>query len=325
MLLAVVCGVCFAQTEPATPVEVSVQKSDKPTVEKAAPPKFEPTKPGPVDEDLAVVPILEADPDNPNRARKPKPEVEKPILVREGKRFFDRDGRIIRKGKETVFVFASGAEPMVLTPCRPLERTENLSQFGKRRLSFTVSGVVLEYRDRNYLLMTDSPRMSKPPVEKDADGGKTDATKATTKPAASEGRGKTATRDRSTPPEAGDVNIPDMSAAPFPTPTRPRMSPGVRRPTRQSSSPDLLPEDKRLIDREGRVIREGAGTVFVFDNGDTPIVLLPNRKLQRLEDLSDYGRKLMRFRVSGRVTEYRGRNYLLASKVVIIPKAVEKL
>jgi hypothetical protein len=325
VLLAVACGVCLAQADPAAPVEVSVQK---PATEKPPPPK---PKTEPVNEDLTVVPILEADPDNPNQPRKSEPEVKKPVLVREGKRFFDRDGHITRKGNETVFVFVSGAEPMVLSPCRSLERTENLSQFGKRPLSFTVSGVVSEYRDRNYLLMTDSPRMTESPVEKDAADGKTDPAKVTKKSGASGGRDSAATqsppatRDRSAPPEAGDVDIPDVPGVPSRASTRPRTPAGDRRSSRRSSSPGLLPEDKRLVDREGRVIREGADTVFVFDNGDTPIVLLPNRKLQRIEVLSDYGRKPMRFRISGRVTEYRGRNYLLASKVVIIPKAVEKL
>jgi len=92
-----------------------------------------------------------------------------------------------------------------------------------------------------------------------------------------------------------------------------------------AGSPLLLPEDKRLIDREGRLVREGTTSIFVFDNGDTPVVLIPNLKLQRMEELSDYGRQPVRFRISGRITEYRGRNHLAMTKLVVIPKAVEDL
>ena len=99
---------------------------------------------------------------------------------------------------------------------------------------------------------------------------------------------------------------------------------GVMR--RSAAGESILVQDGRwLVDREGRIDRVGEETRFIFDSGDEPMALLPNAKLERIEALSDYGRRGQRFRVSGSVTAYRGRNFLVLSKVLIIPKAIEDL
>ncbi len=99
--------------------------------------------------------------------------------------------------------------------------------------------------------------------------------------------------------------------------------PPRRRATGDESA--LIQEGRWLIDREGRLDRVDGQTRFIFDSGDEPITLLPNAKLERIEDISDYGRRGQKFRISGAVTVYRGRNYLLLSKVLIIPRAIEDL
>ena len=52
---------------------------------------------------------------------------------------------------------------------------------------------------------------------------------------------------------------------------------------------------------------------------DPPLLILPNLKLQAMEDAVSSSNKDQSFRVSGLVTEYRGRNYLLLEKAVVIP------
>ena len=98
----------------------------------------------------------------------------------------------------------------------------------------------------------------------------------------------------------------------------------------QAVAPDtraqrLLPEGSFVVDRPGRVVESGAGALeFVFDAdgqgqaaGDPPMLLLPNLNLQALEKAwnADQDR---RFRITGRVTEYRGRNHLVLEKVVVL-------
>ena len=89
----------------------------------------------------------------------------------------------------------------------------------------------------------------------------------------------------------------------------------------------LVREGTFVIDRVGRVVEDDAGRlIFVFaadgpaaaaSAGDPPMVLVANLNLMALEDAlrSDPGR---RFRVTGRVTEYRGRNHLILEKVITL-------
>ena len=89
----------------------------------------------------------------------------------------------------------------------------------------------------------------------------------------------------------------------------------------------LVREGTFVIDRVGRArpSRDGRGLEFVFAAdganpaaaGDPPMILVPNLNLMALESAlrADPDR---RFRVTGRVTEYRGRNHLALEKVVVL-------
>ena len=88
----------------------------------------------------------------------------------------------------------------------------------------------------------------------------------------------------------------------------------------------LVREGTYVIDRAGTVHpsddQRGLEFVFAADGEqraaavDPPMLLLPNLNLMAVESVirSTPDR---RFRVTGRVTEYRGRNYLLLQKVVV--------
>lgn len=81
-----------------------------------------------------------------------------------------------------------------------------------------------------------------------------------------------------------------------------------------------------IIDRIGRLSRtaDAGNWEFVFDADgqamqDPPLRVLPNLKLMVMEEAIESGGTDLRFRVSGTLTEYRGRNYILMEKVVVAP------
>ncbi|MFN4242486.1 MAG: hypothetical protein ACK4PI_04530 [Tepidisphaerales bacterium] len=93
----------------------------------------------------------------------------------------------------------------------------------------------------------------------------------------------------------------------------------------------LLREGTFVVDRTGRLLRsgEGFGFEFVFESDgrtlrDPPMIILPNSRLQMMEEAVRSANRNLRFRVTGMVTEYRGRNGLLIEKAVVIPDVVQQ-
>ncbi|HEX4796310.1 MAG TPA: hypothetical protein VH370_21155 [Humisphaera sp.] len=83
-------------------------------------------------------------------------------------------------------------------------------------------------------------------------------------------------------------------------------------------------EGTYIIDRLGRLGRtpDGSQAQFIFDADgktlqDPPMILLPNLKLMVMEDAVKSTNADTRFRITGIVTEYRGRNYLLVDHVTV--------
>lgn len=79
-----------------------------------------------------------------------------------------------------------------------------------------------------------------------------------------------------------------------------------------------------IIDRMGRLSRSADGQNWEFNfeaDGqamqDPPMKVLPNLKLMVMEEAIERGGTDVRFRVSGSLTEYRGRNYILLEKVIV--------
>jgi hypothetical protein len=94
---------------------------------------------------------------------------------------------------------------------------------------------------------------------------------------------------------------------------------------------NVLREGTFLVDRVGRLSRtaDGSQAEFVLESDgtamqDPPLVVIPNLKLQQMEDAVSTAIKDPRFRVSGTLTEYRGRNYILLDKVVVVPDILDK-
>ncbi len=89
-------------------------------------------------------------------------------------------------------------------------------------------------------------------------------------------------------------------------------------------TPKLFPDGYRIVDRPGRLTREGDYYTFTFESRsqgtpELPIRLLPNRLLEDMEIVSEGGAKPAVFLVSGELTEYHGVNYLLIQKLLTRP------
>ena len=87
----------------------------------------------------------------------------------------------------------------------------------------------------------------------------------------------------------------------------------------------VMREGSYIVDRIGRMNRsaDGQQQEFIFDSDgkalkDPPVVLLPNLKLMAMETAVKGSSRDLRFRITGVITEYNGRNYVLLEKVVVV-------
>jgi hypothetical protein len=91
---------------------------------------------------------------------------------------------------------------------------------------------------------------------------------------------------------------------------------------------NLIREGTYLVDRVGRLTRtaDGRYELTLEADGqamqDPPLLILPNLKLEGMEkQIQGTGRDL-RFRVTGLITEYNGRNHILLDKFVVVPDQI---
>jgi hypothetical protein len=89
---------------------------------------------------------------------------------------------------------------------------------------------------------------------------------------------------------------------------------------------NVMREGTFIVKRVGRLTHsaDGQQMEFTFDSDrktmkDPPVVILPNLKLMQMENAITGSSRDLRFRVSGLVTEYKGRNYVLLDQVVVVP------
>lgn len=87
-----------------------------------------------------------------------------------------------------------------------------------------------------------------------------------------------------------------------------------------------LREGTYIIDRIGRLEKtpDGSQAQFVFDADgrslrEPPLIIVPNLKLMMMENAVSGATRDLKFRVSGVITEYKGRNYVLLEKVFVVP------
>src|SRR5436190_2674994 len=94
---------------------------------------------------------------------------------------------------------------------------------------------------------------------------------------------------------------------------------------------NLAREGTYVVDRTGRLTKSADGQTneLTFDADgktlrDPPMVILPNLKLMQMENAVLAANRDLKFKVTGMVTEYKGRNYILLEKVVVVPASTQQ-
>jgi hypothetical protein len=262
----------------------------------------------------------------------------KGAALREGTYVVDRVGRLTRSsdGSRAEFTFDSDANakkavPIQVLPNRELMAMENAVAGTSRDLPFRVTGVVTEYRGHNCVLLEKAEAASTVAAEPVAAPDPAPTVAPVTQPATQPSvRSLSAEQllsqmlkpgnpSAARPVQAvGDGPIVDTSSGTG------AVAPGA--PTL-----NVLREGTHLVDRVGRLNRtsDGSQAELTFDSDgkamkDPPVLILPNLKLMAMENAVTSTSRDLRFRVTGVVTEYRGRNYVMLEKVVVVPDPTQQ-
>lgn len=96
-------------------------------------------------------------------------------------------------------------------------------------------------------------------------------------------------------------------------------------PAKDTASPtSARPDGQHVNGRQGRVVRHDAWLIFTPDSGsrspsDVPLVLLPSAQMERLEGLVFRHGDSARYRISGKLITYKGRQFLLPTLAQVMP------
>jgi hypothetical protein len=145
-------------TPPATPAPVAKVKSETPAAPGAtapvAPPKTATiTPPAPLP-DVEIPPIPEIDKD-PFKPGPPPVRKKRTDALEEGKHLFNREGRLeLDPIGRPVYVFETGDKPMRLLENSWRQYMEKMTDNGRKKAHWRVSGTVTLYDGENFLLVT---------------------------------------------------------------------------------------------------------------------------------------------------------------------------
>lgn len=245
---------------------------------------------------------------------------------REGSNVVDRIGHL-RKVPDSAykqFVFdntdvGGKLPPMYVLPNLKLMQMENLMSSTHRDLHFTVSGIVTEYKSGNYILLdagpADQAHLMSPPMPVAPPGKNISADQMLNQMLGSDAK-----------PAA-----PRLAPAPSPIGHVPDATSGSAAVAPDAPLIQIRREGSQIIDRMGRLTRsaDGQQEELTFDADgsamqDPPLIILPNLKLGAMETATAASSRDQRFRVTGTLTEYRGRNYVLLEKVVVVPEYAQQ-
>lgn len=258
----------------------------------------------------------------PGSALKPAVSSERLELRPEGTAVVDWSGLLVLDDNWWTHVrsTAKGRKAVKLLPNAALEVMVRTSAGSATEIEFSVYGELTVYEDENYLLVqfarriTQRPPAPQPP-RKDAE---TD----------SDGKGR---------PEAGDGDAvaespsedsvesvlerlqreePKQNVMP---PAAVRSGPRPR--TVAGASHTLAPDGTPLVDRPGRIVRDGSWWTFAFesdhpDSPEAPLKLLPANALELMVRASDEGKESVVFLLSGEVTLFQDESFLLPRFVI---------
>lgn len=236
---------------------------------------------------------------------------------------------------------------MVLLPSPTLDRLETLVSSGGLGVAYRLTGEVFRYRDRNYLFPTAFAREALPETQPEPEP-------VTPEPAVvsgadeSEGDGSAAQGSIDVDDPSVDELLADLTARdqtprgltrpePIAAPTEAGGAEGAGEPRAATPTfaggirPAIARDGDLLVRRRGRMVRMGGGEwAFVVDSdtdrtgpalGDTPLVLLPCRTLRRMERAVGERGDGVAFELTGRLTSYAGRAYVLPSLAIRMPES----
>ena len=86
---------------------------------------------------------------------------------------------------------------------------------------------------------------------------------------------------------------------------------------------NLQDRQNMLIRKLSKGFRQRVGIAQAIVH-DPPVIILPNLKLMQMESAVGGSNRDLRFRITGMVTEYRSRNYILLEKVVVVPDVTQQ-
>jgi hypothetical protein len=251
------------------------------------------------------------------------PKITLSPLLREGSSVVDHRGHLkkVEGSAYPQFVFdndgrSSNLAPMYVMPNLRLMQIEDAVNATRPGLSFTVSGQITEYRGNNYILLDSGPE----DLSRQFFAGGLIA--PTTQPQSADQMLNTMLSQSPSAPPTGAV--PPTLPAKDSTSGSGAVAPGAPLLT-------VLREGSEIIDRTGRLTRsaDGRRSEFTFDSDgaamqDPPLIILPNLKLATMEDAAAGATHDLHFRITGIITEYRGRNCVLLEKVVVIPDSIQQ-
>jgi hypothetical protein len=246
-----------------------------------------------------------------------KPPPPAPQLIREGSSVISRAGHLQKNTDSPypVFVFDSKPDetriaPMYVLPNLQRMEMEDAASATQADLRFTVSGTVTEYKSKNYILLEPGP-----------DEVRGQSTSPNSKLARGPMPAEQMLNDM--------LNIdgpPDLSPPPSPK-SQNDITSGDGAVPPKAPVLTVLPEASQIFDRVCRLNpnSDGEAEQLTLDSDgaalqDPPILALPNLKLMDMERAAGDHHDT-RFRVTGVITEYRGRNYILLQKVVVMADA----
>jgi hypothetical protein len=128
------------------------------------------------------------------------------------------------------------------------------------------------------------------------------------------------------PPSAAGQPLQPITEGPLPDATSGKAAVAPNAPQL-----NVLREGTYVVDRVGRLTRSADGQTaeFTFEADgkalkDPPMIILPNLKLMQMENAVQGSSRDLKFRITGMVTEYKGRNYVLLEKAVVVPDVVQQ-
>ncbi len=247
------------------------------------------------------------------------------LLFPEGFSVVEQTGSLTTDGQWWTFVSDTMDDigPTKLLPNIHLETMVMTVGGTADTVRFKLSGEMTVFDNENYLLVYNAVRDRTRPAagsQSPREAGSTSlpttadvSGNADTANATSSGQEPTVPSDASVDQVIDSLrNLGPDELAPLPPPIAPT-SPVERR---AAAGPSVLADGSILVRRPGRLVKQKEGWTFAFesdhpDEPQPPIALLPNKSVELMIRTSEREKNGLVFLVTGDITLFEGRNYLL--------------